>query len=86
MPTISEFFGIFILMYVREHLPPHFHARYQGQEVQIRIDNGEIIKGTLSPRALRLIEEWRQLHVKELQDNWDRAMRRIMPKKIEPLE
>jgi len=25
MPTISEFFGILILMYYNDHAPPHFH-------------------------------------------------------------
>jgi hypothetical protein len=28
VPTISEFFGIKILMYWDEHNPPHFHAEY----------------------------------------------------------
>jgi len=32
MPVISMFYGVIISMYFREHLPPHFHAEYQGQE------------------------------------------------------
>ncbi|MBL8447740.1 MAG: DUF4160 domain-containing protein [Zoogloeaceae bacterium] len=28
MPTISQFFGIIIQMFWREHAPPHFHALY----------------------------------------------------------
>jgi hypothetical protein len=28
MPTISWFYGIAIRMYVRDHLPQHFHAIY----------------------------------------------------------
>jgi hypothetical protein len=32
MPTISEFFGILILMYYSDHAPPHFHARYGDDE------------------------------------------------------
>jgi len=35
MPTISEFFGIVILMFFDDHAPPHFHARYGGDEVVI---------------------------------------------------
>lgn len=85
MPTISEFFGIYIAMYVREHTPPHFHAAYQGMEAQINIETGEIIKGKLPKPAIRLIEEWRILHVKELQENWDNATKLILPKKIAPL-
>ena len=32
MPTICEFFGILIRMYYNDHLPPHFHAEYSGDE------------------------------------------------------
>jgi hypothetical protein len=28
MPTLSAFDGIKIMMYYRDHLPPHFHAIY----------------------------------------------------------
>jgi len=28
MPRISEFFGIYIYMYYRDHMPPHLHAIY----------------------------------------------------------
>ncbi len=86
MPTISIFYGIYILMHVREHEPPHFHAEYQGEEAQIAIQTGEIIKGKLHPQALWLIEKWRKLHVQELQQNWDNAKKLIIPKKIAPLE
>ena len=29
MPTVSFFYGIAIRMYLRDHVPPHFHAVYQ---------------------------------------------------------
>ncbi len=37
MPTISQFFGIVIQMFWREHAPPHFHALYGEYEDQIDI-------------------------------------------------
>jgi hypothetical protein len=38
MPTISQFFGILIHMYIRgEHNPPHFNALYAEHEAQIDI-------------------------------------------------
>ena len=40
MPTISRFFGIVIFMNYNDHLPPHFHARYQDQEVTVEIEKG----------------------------------------------
>lgn len=38
MPTISQFFGIVIQMFWREHAPPHFHALYA--EYEALIDSG----------------------------------------------
>jgi hypothetical protein len=40
-PTISQFFGIVIQMFWREHAPPHFHALYGEYEalIDIRADN-----------------------------------------------
>ncbi|MER0170968.1 MAG: DUF4160 domain-containing protein [Nitrosomonas sp.] len=35
MPTISQFFGIVIQMFWREHAPPHFHALYAEYEALI---------------------------------------------------
>jgi hypothetical protein len=41
MPYISRFFGIVIAMYHDDHQPPHFHARYSGQEIQMTIVTAE---------------------------------------------
>jgi hypothetical protein len=35
MPRISEFYGILVYMYYRDHAPPHFHAIY-GFATQLR--------------------------------------------------
>lgn len=61
MPTISEFFGILILMYYNDHAPPHFHARYAEHEALIRIDPLGILQGHLPPKALSLVMEWAAL-------------------------
>jgi hypothetical protein len=58
MPTISQFFGIFIHMYIRgEHNPPHFHALYAEHEAQIDIKTLEVIEGKLPRRALVMVLE-----------------------------
>ena len=85
MPIISRFFGILVFMYWREHRPPHFHAKYQDDEVVIDIETGRV-EGDMSVRALRLIEEWRQLHVQELRENWRLAEQNKALFRIEPLE
>ena len=46
MPEISRFYGIRIYMYYDEHNPPHFHAKYDGEEALITMD-GKIFSGTL---------------------------------------
>mgnify|MGYP001574400456 FL=1 len=86
MPEVSRFFGIIIAMYYNDHSPPHFHAKHGGDQVSLLIDNGEILEGTLSIRALRLVEEWRSLHKAELLEDWTRAQARQSLNKIEPLE
>ena len=69
-----------------DHALPHFHANYGAGQAVICIDTGEVIEGNLSARALRLVEEWRQLHQQELLNDWALAMNRQPLIKIGPLE
>jgi hypothetical protein len=85
MPRLSAFYGLVIYMYWLDHAPPHFHAEYGDHEALIVIGDGSVFAGTLPPRALRMIREWRQLHLDELQAAWERASRRENPGTIEPL-
>lgn len=73
MPTISWFYGISIRMYFGDHAPPHFHAYEAGNEAQVRITDGEIIKGRLSKSARRLVKEWTEINRAALMENWERA-------------
>jgi hypothetical protein len=79
MPELSRFYGIIIRMFYGDHPPPHFHAVYQGEEVQVSIDTLEILNGNIPRRALVLVLEWAALH-----GNW-RAKNRE-PDKIDPLQ
>lgn len=85
MPEISRFYGIRITMNIGDHPPPHFHAEYGGDEAVIRIDDGEIERGYLPPRAARLVREWTELHRAELEDNWVRAHSETPLSRIAPL-
>lgn len=85
MPTISRFYGIVIAMFYDDHLPPHFHARYGGEEARVAIDTGEAIDGGLPPRAARLVREWTELHRAELTQNWERRERGVPLEQIEAL-
>jgi hypothetical protein len=85
MPIISRFFGIIIYMYWRDHTPPHFHAKYGGDEISIEIGSG-IVTGKMSKRALNLVQEWRSLHINELMANWKLVEEKKSLLKIDPLE
>jgi Domain of unknown function (DUF4160) len=86
MPTISQFFGIVIQMFWREHAPPHFHALYSEYEAQIDIRTLDVIVGYLPKRALSLTIEWATAHQKELMEDWNLCQAKLAPKKIQPLE
>ncbi len=86
MPEISRFLGIVIAMYYNDHGPPHFHARYGEHEAAIAIASGEVIDGRLPPRALGLVQEWRERHREELIEDWRLARERRALNRIEPLE
>lgn len=73
MPTIAMFLGIIIRMYVKnEHLPPHFHAFYQGNEAAFTMD-GELLDGSMPTRQQKFIVAWAELHRDELLANWELA-------------
>ena len=86
MPEVSRFYGIIIRFYYRDHPPGHFHAIYAEHEALIEIDSGKIYQGSLPDKALQLIEEWRQLHLAELQEDWNRARAELPLLPIAPLE
>lgn len=73
-------------MYYDEHNPPHFHAKYGGDEGVIEIATLALIRGYLPRRALELALDWAELHRSELMDNWERMRQSEAHNKIDPLE
>jgi len=89
MPTISMFYGILILMFFRDnrrHHLPHIHARYQGQEVVVSIEEGGVLDGHIPPKQLKLIQAWIEIHKEELMVNWELAVNGEAPFRIAPLQ
>ena len=70
MPEISRFFGIIITMNYNDHAPPHFHARYGGEQAIIEIEALRVLGGRLSPRVMGLVVEWALQHRDELLEDW----------------
>lgn len=84
MPTLSIFYGIKITMNYNDHAPPHFHAEYQEYEVTIEVATGAVT-GHMPRRALNLIWAWLDNHHDELSENWQRAQKRQLLLRIDPL-
>ncbi|MBI4787126.1 MAG: DUF4160 domain-containing protein [Chloroflexi bacterium] len=86
MPTISDFYGIYIQMYFDDKHRPHFHAIYAENQALIDIATGKIVSGSLPPRAYRLVRQWWKIHQTELKANWERARKREKLQRIPGLE
>ena len=86
MPRISQFYGIAIYMYYRDHAPPHFHAIYGEKEAAFEIATGTTLIGKLPRRAHALVEEWAAMRRPELEHDWDLALtgQPLLP--IDPLD
>ncbi len=86
MPEVSRFFGIIIRMFFNDHVPPHFHAYYGGEEAEIGITPIALLTGHIPPRALSLVVEWAVQHERDLMDDWERLHTDQPILKIEPLK
>jgi hypothetical protein len=73
-------------MFHNDHLPPHFHAEYGGDEAVYEINTLVVSRGRLSRRAHALVVEWATLHRAELKTNWELARRGVSLNEIEPLD
>ncbi len=85
MPEISRFLGIVVSMYYKEHLPPHFHAKYGSQRAAFSIEDLRLLEGRLPHRVVTIVVEWAFQHRDELLENWHRAVQKEDLRKIEPL-
>lgn len=84
MPTISNFYGIIILMHFldKEHNPPHIHAVMAEREASFMIANGELLYGVFPRRAQKLVKEFIKNNRKELMEMWETGRYTKLP----PLE
>ena len=85
MPEISLFFGIRVTINYNGHVPPHFHAEYNGDKAIVDIINGKILRGYLPKRQLKLVLAWAEIHKDELMQHWELAKNHEPLYKIAPL-
>ncbi len=86
MPRLSEFYGIVISMFYRDHAPPHFHAVYAEYEATVGIDPIRILEGQLPRRVQSMVFEWAAMHQEELRENWELARAGQPLRRIPPLD
>lgn len=86
MPEISRFHGIVIRMFHREHGVPHFHVQHGSARAVFAVDPISLLRGKLPPRAQSFVVEWAGLHRAELLEDWARAQKKQVLKRIAPLE
>jgi hypothetical protein len=58
MPTIAVVFGVRIMIYPKDHLPPHLHAKFAEHEAMISIVSGDVLEGALPRAKLSAVQEW----------------------------
>lgn len=85
MPTICMFRDIKIFINWRDHMPPHFHAVYGGDEVLVSIQEIEVIEGSFPNKQLKMLLGWAALHQDELTENWELARKQMELFSIDPL-
>ncbi|MBQ8913567.1 MAG: DUF4160 domain-containing protein [Lachnospiraceae bacterium] len=81
MPTISNFYGIIIIMYLRnkEHNPPHIHAITQDYAAPFLIETGDIMEGEFPRKAKMLVKEFVLKYKNELKEMWETENYRKLP-------
>ena len=81
MPTICHFYGIIIVMYLRnkEHNPPHVHAITQDFDAPFLIATGDIMEGEFPPKAKELVKEFIMTNQAELEEMWETEQYRKLP-------
>ena len=88
MPTISQFYGISIMMFYEDHEPPHFHARHARFKAKFALTDLSVLssKGDLRGSDVGRIRSWGRDNQTALVENWFRCMRGERVRTIEGLK
>jgi len=73
MPVISRFYGMIVKMFflASEHNPPHIHVVYGEYVGVIDIRTLQMLQGDLPSKALKIVQEWTQIHQEALLKMWE---------------
>jgi Domain of unknown function (DUF4160) len=70
MPTIAIVSGVRIIIYPKEHLPPHLHAKFAEHAAMISIVTGDVLEGSLPRAKLSAVQEWLAKHREQVAYVW----------------
>ena len=70
MPTIALVSGVRIIIYPKDHLPPHLHAKFAEHEAIISIVTGNVLEGSLPRAKLRAVQAWLAKHREQVAYVW----------------
>ncbi len=70
MPTIAIVLGVRIIIYPKDHLPPHLHAKFAEHEAMISIMTGDVLEGSLPRAKLRAVQDWLAKHRDQVAYIW----------------
>ena|SRR5271156_4366709 len=68
---VDEVEGMKIEIYSNEHSPPHFHVKSAGLDASFRIENCELINGSIGSRERKIIEWWHERCKTKLVSIWN---------------
>lgn len=70
MPLIDKIDGISILIFPKDHNPPHIHVHCAGQMVSIQIKTLKIV-GKMQSKTLKKATKWIEDNQLELLNKWE---------------
>ena len=71
MPVIERLQHCVILMYFRDHNPPHFHVDTPDAQAQVSIRTLRVIRGGIDRRALQEAQGWAMANRERLWAKWE---------------
>jgi hypothetical protein len=77
MPTIAIVAGVRIIIYPKDHLPPHLHVKIAEYEAMISIVTGDVLEGSIPRAKLRAVQDWLSANREQVAYVWSeiRALR-----------
>ena len=70
MPIIATVAGAKLYMYFKDHNPPHFHARDDGEEEVFDLE-GKSLRGRIDPKKGKEVKKWAGENEQFLKEKWN---------------